>query len=160
MRDYQQNSNITLRDMVDEDILNVTHIAHQDGKYDAWSQRVFVDCLSVNYPCVVALVDEIVAGFCIISMDLISAHILNIGVEKTKRGIGIGSLLMKKAVLIAEQNNLELMRLEVSVDNIIAQSLYKKFGFRELSLKKDYYTIEPGLKGDAYLYEMLLKQDS
>ena len=64
---------------------------------------------------------------------------MNIVVKKSYRNNGIGSLLLENLILISNKKNLNFINLEVDCKNTIAINLYKKFGFEEISLRKNYY---------------------
>ena len=72
----------------------------------------------------------------------------NIEVKEEYRGKGIGTKMMSYLVSLAIENRVENITLEVRVSNTIARNLYKKFGFREVALRKFYYGDE-----DAILME-------
>lgn len=55
---------------------------------------------------------------------------------------------MSYLIHVAEDNKVVNITLEVRISNIIAINLYKKFGFKEVALRKYYYGDE-----DAILME-------
>ena len=55
---------------------------------------------------------------------------------------------MSYLIQVAEDNKVVNITLEVRISNIIAINLYKKFGFKEVALRKYYYGDE-----DAILME-------
>lgn len=69
----------------------------------------------------------------------------NILVSEDNRHQGIGTKLM--AYLINQAINLRVVNitLEVRVSNYHAINLYKKFGFREVAIRKYYYGDEDGI---------------
>ena len=69
----------------------------------------------------------------------------DIFVEESYRGKGIGIKLMSYLVSEAIDKNVVNITLEVRVSNEIARNLYKKFGFREVALRKFYYGNEDGI---------------
>lgn len=69
----------------------------------------------------------------------------NIEVEKIYRGKGIGTKLMSYLIALAIEKRVVNITLEVRVSNEIARNLYKKFGFREVALRKFYYGDEDGI---------------
>ena len=69
----------------------------------------------------------------------------NFFVEKDYRKQGIGKKLLSYLVVIAIDNHVINMTLEVRESNTIARELYKKFGFREVALRKFYYGDENGI---------------
>lgn len=72
----------------------------------------------------------------------------NILVKEEYRGRGIGTKLMSYLLFEAIHHKVINITLEVRVSNIRAINLYKKFGFREVALRKYYYGDE-----DAILME-------
>lgn len=69
-------------------------------------------------------------------------------VKKEYRNKGIGNKMMCYLVSIAINEKVVNITLEVRVSNEIARNLYKKYGFREVALRKFYYGDE-----DAILME-------
>lgn len=61
------------------------------------------------------------------------------------RNKGIGTKLMAHLISIAIGYRVVNITLEVRVSNDVAISLYKKFGFREVALRKFYYGDEDGI---------------
>ena len=69
----------------------------------------------------------------------------NILVKEEYRGRGIGTKLMSYIVWKAIDTHSVNITLEVRVSNTIARNLYKKYGFREVALRKSYYGDEDGI---------------
>ena len=88
--------------------------------------------------------DEIV-GFAGIKIFIDEADIMNIVVKKSYRNKGIGSLLLENLLLLCNKSNLKSLSLEVNEKNIPAINLYKKFGFKNISIRKNYYKDENGI---------------
>jgi [ribosomal protein S18]-alanine N-acetyltransferase len=61
------------------------------------------------------------------------------------RNQGIGNKLMSYIVWKAIDTHSVNITLEVRVSNTIARNLYKKYGFREVALRKSYYGDEDGI---------------
>ena len=89
--------------------------------------------------------DDISLGFLEYSLIYDRIEIDNVQVNIESRGQGIGTKLM--AYLVNEAINLRVINitLEVRVSNEIAKNLYKKFGFREVALRKYYNGDEDGI---------------
>ncbi|HID86174.1 MAG TPA: ribosomal-protein-alanine N-acetyltransferase [Anaerolineae bacterium] len=68
------------------------------------------------------------------------AHISTIAVRPEHRRRGIGELLLVAMIDRATELDAEVMTLEVRISNIAAQSLYRKYGFRQVGLRKGYYS--------------------
>ena len=69
----------------------------------------------------------------------------NIVVLEECRGTGIGTKLMAHLISLAIEYHVDNITLEVRVSNEIARELYKRFGFREVALRKYYYGDEDGI---------------
>ena len=69
----------------------------------------------------------------------------NIEVAPAYRGKGIGTKLMSYLVSLAIEKRVVNITLEVRISNEVAKNLYKKFGFREVALRKFYYGDEDGI---------------
>ncbi|MBO7520008.1 MAG: GNAT family N-acetyltransferase [Clostridia bacterium] len=63
----------------------------------------------------------------------------NIAVKEKRRGTGVGSLLLDRAVTFARAENLGFLSLEVRKSNAAAISLYEKLGFRVEGERKGFY---------------------
>ena len=69
----------------------------------------------------------------------------NIMVDEEYRNQGIGSKLMAYLISEAINNRVVNITLEVRISNEIARNMYKKFGFREVALRRFYYGDEDGI---------------
>jgi ribosomal-protein-alanine N-acetyltransferase len=67
------------------------------------------------------------------------AHITNIAVHPEYRGAGLGNLIIEVLVSDAKDEAVSAMTLEVRVNNLPALNLYKKYGFVEVAVRKNYY---------------------
>lgn len=79
-------------------------------------------------------------GFCGVWLVVDAAQITNVAVVETVRGQGIGEALMREAIRVAKETNMDTMSLEVRVTNTVAQNLYRKLGFQDGGIRKGYYT--------------------
>lgn len=84
--------------------------------------------------------DETIIGFCGMWMVVDSAQITNVAVAKAARGQGIGEGLMREALRISKESDMDVMSLEVRVSNEVALNLYRKLGFLAGGIRKGYYT--------------------
>ncbi len=67
------------------------------------------------------------------------AHITILAVHPDFQGQGLGKLLLWSLLQHAVQRQLERATLEVSENNLVALSLYQKFGFKIAGKRKKYY---------------------
>jgi len=68
------------------------------------------------------------------------AHITAIAVEEGSRGKSIGELLLLSSIDLAMQKGADVVTLEARVSNHVAQSLYGKYLFEKVGIRKAYYT--------------------
>ena len=69
----------------------------------------------------------------------------NFYVDEECRNNGIGTKLLAHLMSLAVNYRVINITLEVRVSNDVAIGLYKKFGFREVALRKYYYGDEDGI---------------
>ena len=86
------------------------------------------------------MTDKLV-GYCGVWIVIDEAHITNIAILPGYRGKRLGEALMRKVIEIVKERGAKTMTLEVRVSNMIAQSLYRKFGFQAGGIRKGYYQI-------------------
>jgi len=79
-----------------------------------------------------------------------TAHMITLDVEPDGRRRGIGSMLMKDVHRELERRIVAVSILEVGVDNVPAQCLYKKLGYHETATLIGYY------RGSEDAYQMEL----
>jgi len=77
------------------------------------------------------------AGFWIMAQE---AHITNIAVRKLYQRQGVGELLLISLIDLAMGLDARIITLEVRASNTAAQSLYHKYGFTQVGLRRNYYT--------------------
>lgn len=81
-----------------------------------------------------------VAGYCGVWLVMDEAHITNIALLPQYRGRKLGETLLRKVMELAKEAGAQTMSLEVRVSNLPARRLYKKLGFQEGGIRKNYYT--------------------
>ena len=89
---------------------------------------------------VIAKKDGLVIGFGGVWLILDEGHITNVAVHPEYRGIGVGDMIIESLVEVCRLNSINSMTLEVRKSNVIAQNLYKKHGFIDEGVRKNYYT--------------------
>lgn len=79
-------------------------------------------------------------GFGAVMVNYDTADLLDIAVEPELRKKGIGSALMQFMIDECISRGVKEIFLEVRTTNTGATSLYKKFGFEQISIRKNYYS--------------------
>lgn len=100
-----------------------------------WLKRLF----SSTHP-VTTLTRPYIVGFAGMWTMVDEAHITNIAVRPSHRRQGIGKLLLASIIDMAEKANASLVTLEVRASNTVAQNLYTKSGFKQVGVRRGYYT--------------------
>lgn len=84
--------------------------------------------------------DRSIVGFLGLWFMADEAHITSVAVSESWRGKGVGELLIIGCVELAKASDASVVTLEARVSNHVAQTLYLKYGFEKVGLRKAYYT--------------------
>lgn len=79
-------------------------------------------------------------GYGGVRVFLDEAHLMNLAVREDLRRRGIGSFILARLIREAAVLGARLMTLEVRRSNFPAISLYEKFGFRVVGVRRGYYS--------------------
>jgi ribosomal-protein-alanine N-acetyltransferase len=131
-----------LRKMRSADLSGVMAIENASYQFP-WEEDIFRDCIKANYDCWVCEEQDIVLGYCILSMAVGEAHVLNICVAPSEQRQGIGRKMLEHLIETA-RGKAETMFLEVRPTNTYAIALYEDLGFNEIGVRKGYYKSEHG----------------
>lgn len=108
-----------------------------------WSRESFVNEMMANrfaYYIVGEKENGEVIAFCGMWLIEDECHITNVAVAEELRGQRIGEALMKEAIAVTREKGGRIMTLEVRVSNSVAKNLYRKLGFQDGGIRKNYYT--------------------
>ena len=108
---------------------------------DAWSMEQFVEEISDNEARTYWITSQkdTVIGYCGMWQILDEAHTMNLAVHPDYRRLGVADALLQTMIALANQNKLSAMTLEVRGSNVPALRLYKKYGFLEAGVRRNYY---------------------
>ncbi|MBE7044290.1 MAG: ribosomal-protein-alanine N-acetyltransferase [Ruminococcaceae bacterium] len=106
-----------------------------------WSEKSFSD-EAKNEIAVYYLAKDAgkTVGYCGYWQVADEGDITNIAVHPDYRRQGIAKKLLETVIKCAKKQALVLMTLEVRKSNQAAISLYEKYGFRQIGMRKNYYT--------------------
>ena len=121
-----------------------------------WTRVNFADSIGAGYQCWVAHRDDALVGYGVLITAVDEAHLLNLSVAPDWQRQGIGSDLARFFVKLARDLGAERIYLEVRPSNTAARALYKRHGFTEIGLRRDYYPAGEG-REDAVIMELVLK---
>ncbi|MBE5816467.1 MAG: ribosomal-protein-alanine N-acetyltransferase [Clostridiales bacterium] len=106
-----------------------------------WSQaELKKDMAEKNRIYLGAFDEEVAVGYIGMMCFLDEAHILNVAVLPEYRRQGIAQELLEEAIATAKSKGAQYAYLEVRVSNTPAINLYKKYGFYQIGLRKEYYS--------------------
>jgi len=113
---------------------------------DPWSESAFREELATaSRRYLVAEEGRAILGYGGLLVVEDDAHIVTLAVEPGTRGRGLGTRLMLRLAEEALRAGAAHLTLEVRVSNQPAQSLYRRFGFETVGLRRHYYRDEDAL---------------
>lgn len=139
------SNNIEIREMNLKDLELIKGTLETEFD-DFWNYSILKEELeSENSKYIVASSDAEIVGFAGIKITLGEADIMNIVTKKSQRNKGIASALLTKLIDICENLQITTIFLEVNEDNKPAISLYEKFEFSKIGIRKNYYQGKNGI---------------
>ena len=132
---------ITIRLMEERDLDAIMEVEKQCFTLP-WSREAFYNELHQNRFAHYLILEEDnkVIGYCGAWLVVDEAHITNIAVLPAYQGRGLGKVLLSSMIKECMLQAIKRMTLEVRESNLVAQSLYKKLGFVEGAIRKNYYS--------------------
>jgi len=132
---------VIIREIIEDDIDQILEI-EKESFSTPWSRNSFLTEIQKNLLAkyIVAELDNNILGYGGLWLILNEGHITNIAVKKAHRGKGIGEQLIQGLINYCVDNNIDNMTLEVRKSNIVAQNLYKKYGFIDYGIRPNYYS--------------------
>lgn len=147
-----------VREMIHDDVPEVSDIERRSYEFP-WSHGVFRDCLLAGYHCVIVEREGAVVGYAVLSVAAGEAHILNLCVDPMYRELGYGERLLDEILVVARDQEVREIFLEVRPSNEKAKALYMKKGFHNIAYRPAYYQASDG-REDAAVFSKVLKKSS
>lgn len=145
-----------LRDMLPRDMDAVMAIELAAYPHP-WTRGNFSDSLNSDYDCkVLHDASGKMAAYFLLMTAVDECHILNITVRPDLQGQGVGRLLFKEIKSLAICNGCSSLLLEVRPTNNQALAVYKKMGFDQIGLRKNYYPAGEQAREDAIVMRLVL----
>ena len=142
-----ETNNLTIVPMTLNDLEQIANVLETDFD-DFWNYNILKSELeNPNSKYFVAKINNEIVGFSGVLLVLDVAEITNIVVKKNFRNLKIATNLMEAMIDFCKIKNISKINLEVNSCNTIAINLYKKFEFKEVGNRKNYYK-----NGDGLLY--------
>jgi ribosomal-protein-alanine N-acetyltransferase len=124
--------------MVEEDLERVVELERANYSFP-WTLGIFRDCLKMGYHGYLAWDGEGICGYYMVSVGVHEGHLLNLCVDSSMRGKGLGRQMLRHAMALLQREQAETVFLEVRPSNRAAIALYESEGFVEIGIRKDYY---------------------
>jgi [ribosomal protein S18]-alanine N-acetyltransferase len=138
---HSLTDSIVFRYMKEEDIDQILKIEELSFA-TPWTRQSFENELNLNQFAVYLVLEKEgkIVGYCGMWLIVDEAHITNIAVLPEFRGQKLGEGILRMIMEVAKKRGAKSMTLEVRVSNTVAQSLYRKLGFMNGGIRKNYYT--------------------
>lgn len=140
--------------MGETDLQQVLKIEH-NSQVIPWNRQSFEESLSKEHYCRVFEENKIMLAFHVVCPVLDELHILTLAVKPEYQGSGIGHALMHDIIDFSEIKKLKKIFLEVRASNLIAQNLYRKWQFKQIAIRKNYYRTSSTQREDALVFVRL-----
>lgn len=126
-----------------------------------WTRGNFIDSIAAGYEASL-LVDaqHALLGYFIAMDGVDEMHLLNITVAPAWQGHGLARLMLDRLVALCRERRAHELWLEVRESNARAKSLYLRYGFRPIRVRRGYYPLPPGQPGREDAAVMSLKVET
>ena len=130
---------ITIREMQIDDLEQVMQIEEQNFSVP-WTETGFFSFLIRNDTLfLVAEEEKEILGYCGVVTASGEGDITNVAVKKSRQKEGIGRQMLAQLLARMEEAGVGALYLEVHAGNAGAIHLYRKLGFEEVGVRKNYY---------------------
>jgi len=120
-----------------------------------WTRGNFSDSLQARYECRTWRLGSQLVGYFVLMVAAGEAHLLNLSVRASEQRSGHGSALLREAAALARRLGAQSLFLDVRPSNHAAQALYRRFGFRNVGVRRGYYPAHTG-REDALVLTLAL----
>ena len=128
----------TLRTMTPEDLDAVMAI-EQSAYSHPWSRGNFRDSLNPLFDAHCLWLEGELLGYFLAMHGVEEMHLLNITVAPSRQGQGWGYMMLDALSLLSRSQGAQWLWLEVRQSNARALQVYERYGFKQVSIRKDYY---------------------
>ncbi|MEC7596475.1 MAG: ribosomal protein S18-alanine N-acetyltransferase [Pseudomonadota bacterium] len=123
-----------------KEIDSVVSVEKDSSEYP-WTKKQLSESIAnsnnLNY---ILVLESKIIGYIITMPSIDSADILNIVIHKDFKRKGFGSSLIVEISKVLSQKKIKTIFIEVRKSNLSAISFYLSLGFKEISIRKNYYS--------------------
>ena len=123
----------------------VHDIMTQSFGYEPWTYPTVQMALNVGAECYLASLNQQVVGYILCRSVLNESEIQSLGVLPDFQGQGVARYLMTSYEKTFQKQGGHHLFLEVAIDNVPAQNLYRDFGYKVTGMRHNYYQRPDGL---------------
>lgn len=129
---------VTLAPMSQDDLEAVIAI-EQTAYSHPWTRGNFRDSLNPLFMAQCLWLDGELLGYFLAMHGVEEMHLLNITVAPDRQGQGWGHMMLDALSLMSRHAGAQWLWLEVRQSNLRALKVYERYGFKQVSIRKDYY---------------------
>ena len=129
---------VTLAPMTQDDLDAVIAI-EQTAYSHPWTRGNFRDSLNPLFEAQCLWLDGELLGYFLAMHGVEEMHLLNITVAPAHQGQGWGHMMLDALSLMSRHAGAQWLWLEVRQSNQRALQVYERYGFKQVSIRKDYY---------------------
>jgi ribosomal-protein-alanine acetyltransferase len=115
-----------------------------------WTRGNFSDALQSGYVCKVYELDGVLLGYAVVMRNVDEAELLDIAIASAHQRQGWGLRLLEEMKALMRVEGRQRVLLEVRASNATAIALYRRAGFVQIGLRRNYYPAGQG-REDAIL---------
>ncbi len=121
-----------------------------------WTVGNFKDALTSGYQAQRLLAGDTLIGYFVAMKVVDEVHLLNITVSLNHRSQGWAKLMLDALAVWSRGQGCAWLWLEVRESNLRALQVYRRHGFKQVGLRKDYYPVGRGLREAALVMSQKL----
>ena len=146
---------VTLAAMRQDDLDAVIAI-EQTAYSHPWTRGNFRDSLNPLFEAQCLWLDGDLLGYFLAMHGVEEMHLLNITVAPAHQGQGWGHMMLDALSLMSRHTGAQWLWLEVRQSNLRALQVYARYGFRQISIRKDYYPADRQQREHAVVMSLKL----
>jgi [ribosomal protein S18]-alanine N-acetyltransferase len=125
-----------------------------------WSETNFADSINAGYQAQLLTAghapDAVLLGYFVAMKGLDEVHLLNITVAPAHQRQGWACVMLDALTLWSRSQGAQWLWLEVRVGNTRAKSIYERYGFRQMGVRRNYYPATAAGREDALVMSFAL----
>jgi len=121
-----------------------------------WSRGNFRDSLNPLFQAQCLWLGDELIGYFLAMKGFDETHLLNITVAPARQGQGWGHMMLDALSLWSRSEGAQWLWLEVRQSNQRALQVYERYGFKQVSIRKDYYPADRQQREHAVVMSLQL----